>query len=522
MNYLLFNFVLNYTIFKTEGLKLSEEIEQPYIIKPPDYKKSIKHDQRFYLQFNFFSPDVEAIFMKILHRFLGKHDVLYLKEMLVTVIRELITNAAKANIKRLYFKLMDLDINKKEDYRMGMETFKKDVFTGESDIFSKLKEVNLLVRIVFDHTPESLLIRIINNTPILDEELKKIESRIRKAFSYSDISEAFEDVMDDSEGVGLGLIMALMLFKSAGFPPETYRIKCENNLTTASLTIPLKTDREQHNIKIAEELTKELEKIPSFPENILEIQKLCNNPDSSMKQISASITKDPGLTTSLLKLANSAGYITMQSTKTIEDAVKLIGIKTINALLVASGVQKILSSRYKKFESLWQESYRAAFYAQKMTIQTKQSKSSEFIYLAALLADIGQIVLLSIKPELTKKIHEIAGTKVIENASLLEEMSLGVSHNTLGSLICERWKFNDELTTIINYHHRPHLAPANFKSLIYLVYLAYSMVDIESRKTRFEILDEDVLEYYNLNDKDKFEILHRTLKTTYDTQYKGI
>jgi HD-like signal output (HDOD) protein len=364
------------------------------------------------------------------------------------------------------------------------------------------------------------LIRIFNNITIIEEEIKKIESRMKKAFSYNDISEAFEDVMDDSEGTGLGLIMALMLFKSAGFPLETYKIKCENNLTTALLNIPLKTNMESHNIKIADELIKELEKIPSFPENVLEIQKLCADPDSSLKQISASITKDPGLTTSLLKLANSAGYITMQTTKTIEDAVKLIGIKTINALLVASGVQKILSSRYKKFESLWQESYRAAFYAQKMTIQTKQAKSSDFIYLATLLADIGQIVLLSIKPELTKKIHEIAGTKIIENASLLEEMSLGISHTTLGSLICEKWKFNEELVTIIKYHHRPHLSPPNFKPLIYLAYLSYSMVDIENRRTRFEILDEDVLDYYNLSDKAKFEMLHRSLKSTYDTQYK--
>ena len=498
------------------------EIDKSYELKPVDYKSAINNNQRFYLQFNFFTPEVEAIFMKILHRFLGKHDILYLREMLITVIRELITNAAKANIKRLYFKIQNLDINKKEDYRRGMETFKKDVFTGESEIFDKLNDVNLLVRVVFENTSDSIIIRIINNSPIIEEELKKIESRIKKAFLYNDISEAFDDVMDDSEGVGLGLIMALMLFKSAGFPAETYNIKSENNLTTARLTIPLQTDREEHNIKIAEELTKELEKIPSFPENILEIQRLCSNPDSSMKQISESITRDPGLTTSLLKLANSAGYITMQTTKTIEDAVKLIGIKTINALLVASGVQKILSSRYKKFESLWQESYRAAFYAQRMTIQTKQTKASEFIYLASLLADIGQIVLLSIKPELTQKIHEIAGTKVIENASLLEEMSLGVSHTTLGALICKKWKFNEELVEIIKYHHKPHLAPEKFKSLIYLVYISYSMVDIEKRRTRFEILDEDALAFYNLNIKEKFEILHNALKNSYEAQYNLI
>ena len=63
------------------------------------------------------------------------------------------------------------------------------------------------------------------------------------------------------------------------------------------------------------------------------------------------------------------------------------------------------------------------------------------------------------------------------------------------------------------------MVPDKYKSLVYLVYLAYSMIDIENRRLRFEILDEDVLDYYNINDKDKFELLHRTLKKTYETQY---
>ncbi|MBN2042052.1 MAG: HDOD domain-containing protein [Spirochaetes bacterium] len=496
--------------------------EEQYLLKPADYKNSIKNNQRFYLQFNFFSPEVEAVFMKIIHRFLENHDILYLKEMLLTVIREIITNAVKANTKRLYFKLKKLDISKKEEYRQGMESFKNDVYGSDNTIFEKLKEVNLLVRIIFEYIHDSIQITIINNTPILEEEQKKIESRINKAYTYNDISEAFEDVMDDSEGAGLGLIMAIMLMKNAGFSKESFKLKCEKGLTTTTIKAPLGIDREEHNIKIAEELTKELEKIPSFPENIIEIQKLCSDPESTVKQISESIKRDPGLTTSLLKLANSAGYITLKHTKTIEDAVKLIGLKTINALLIATGVQQIMTSRYQKFENVWKDSYRAAHYANKMAIQIKKTKLNEFAYLAALLGDIGQIVLLSIKPELTQKIHDIAGTKIIENASLLEEMSLGVSHSTLGSLICEKWKFNESLTEVIKYHHRPHLAPEKYKDLTYLVYIAYSFVDIENRRMRFELLDEDVLNYYNLNDKEKLELLHRALKETYEKQYGGI
>ncbi len=496
--------------------------ENPYILKPSDYKKSIISNERFYIQFNFFSLEVEAIFMKIIHRYLEKHDILYLKDMIITVLREIITNAVKANAKRLYFKLMKLDISKKEDYWKGMRSFKADVYSSETDIFDKLKQVNLLVRVLFEYQPDSLEIHIINNSPIIEEELKKIESRINKAYLYNDISEAFDDVMDDSEGAGLGLIMALMLIKNAGLPPETFNIKSEKGLTIATIKTPHYLNKEAYNIKITDEIIKEVNNLPSFPKNIIEIQKLCCNPDATVAEIAESIKKDPGLTTAILKLANSSGYITLNQTNTIEDAVKLIGLKTINSLLIASGVQEILDSRYKKFEEIWTNSYRAAFYAHKLSIQVKKTDMTDSIYLSALLAEIGQIVLLSIKPELTIKIHEVTGKNIIDNSGLLEEMTLGISHSTLGALILEKWNFNQSLVNMIKYHRRPHMAPEKYKASVYLVYLAYSLIDIENRRLRFEFLDEDVLDYYNLNNKEKFEMLHRILKNSYNTKNMGV
>jgi hypothetical protein len=77
-----------------------------------------------------------------------------------------------------------------------------------------------------------------NNAPILESEMNKIKARVSKAFKYQDISEAFHDVLDDSEGAGLGLIMAMMLLKSSGFPKESFTISRNENLTSVNLSIP--------------------------------------------------------------------------------------------------------------------------------------------------------------------------------------------------------------------------------------------------------------------------------------------
>ncbi len=491
------------------------------IINPPDYMEAIQAGKEFYLQFYHPAPEVESSLIKTLHRFLEHYDILYLKEMLVTVLKELINNAVKANMKRIYFEEKGLQIDDTGDYRKGMESFKEETFGPEEIDFEKLAQHKLIIRVLFRTTSDRLIIHVINNVPILDEELSKIDARIKKAYKYEDISEAFDDVLDDSEGAGLGLIMALMLFKNIGLPQESFRVTRKNNLTVSIINIPQMLNRSEIHLKLTEEISRELDNIPSFPENIREIQRLCANPESTIKAIADSIKKDPGLTTSILKIANSAGYMTINKVETIEDAVKKIGLKGINALLVASGVQKVIDARYKKFETIWKNSYKTAFYAQKISMQVNRLKLGEYVYLAALLSDIGRIILLSIKPEMFARIKELAGRKGMQEISLLEEISLGISHSTLGSMVLKKWNFNEAMVFAVEYHLRPHMAPEKYRELIYIIYLATVLTEYEDRKFRFDTVDEDVLEHFQLNTPEKLGELYNRLKAEYEEHLAG-
>ncbi len=498
-------------------LEGSQKIENNSIVlNPQNYREAIDNNSDLYLQFSVFTPEAESHFIKVLHLYLEKLDLLYLKDMLVTIIKELVNNAIKANAKRLYFKSRNMDITKKDEYRKGMEDFKNDVFVKGSELLQKLANSRLVVRIFFKMEGEDLRINIINNIPILEEELNKIQARQKKAYSYTDISDAFDDVLDDSEGAGLGLIMALMLFKNAGFPPDAFEMKTDGKFTIAAIKLSTSLIDTGSQMMIAEEISTEVENLPSFPENILEIQRLCTNPESTIKDISNAIKRDPGLTTAILKLANSAGYITSKRVETIEEAVKIIGTKGINTLLVASGVQEIMGARYKKFETIWKNSYKSAFYSQNIAMQMKKTKLSEFAYLAALLSDIGQIVLLSIKPDEIQRLRDIAGLKDMPETNLLEEISLGISHSTLGSIICQKWRFNEALVKAIEFHHRPHMAPEKFRDLIYIVYLGYVYNSIETKNFRFEIVNDDVLQYFNIQKREEFDRLHNILKDSYE------
>ncbi|HOP28115.1 MAG TPA: HDOD domain-containing protein [Spirochaetota bacterium] len=494
-----------------------------FFTKPSDYTQAIASGDDFYIQFKRFTADTDSHILKIIHRYLEHYDLLFHKDTIISIVREMINNAIKANLKRVYFEKKELDINNIKSYREGMEQFKDEVFqTTENEYLNSLNSSKYVVRVNFSVRNETLILSIMNNAPILESELNKIKARVSKAFKYQDISEAFNDVLDDSEGAGLGLIMAMMLLKSSGFPKESFTISRNDNLTSVNLSIPCNIGNTELQFRVAEEIMKEIEEIPALPDNIKEIRALCRNPESDIKTIASSISRDPGLTASIIKLSNSAGYVTMNRIETIDEAVKIIGMKGINTLLIATGVQKVVESRYKRFEAIWNDSNKRAFYAQALIKRIQEnSRLADQVYLSALLADIGKIVMLSMHSDLLEKIKAIRGFKGIEDSTLLEEISLGISHSSLGALICKRWNFNESLIKTIELHRRPHRAPEDLKSLIYTVYLATVFIEIENNKSRFEIIDDEVLEFFKLTKKDDFEKLHNTLIENYSPSNSG-
>lgn len=96
-----------------------------FFIKPEDYNKAIVSGDEFFIQFQRFTLEVDSQIIKMIHRYLEHYDLLFHKEAIITIVKELINNAIKANLKRLYFEVSELNINDIKDYRQGMKNLKK-------------------------------------------------------------------------------------------------------------------------------------------------------------------------------------------------------------------------------------------------------------------------------------------------------------------------------------------------------------------------------------------------------------
>jgi hypothetical protein len=152
-------------------------------------------------------------------------------------IQELVVNAKKANTKRVYFIDQGLDLNDQEDYRRGMTTFKDDTLNNIDYYLELQRQKGLYVKLIL-HLKESITIEVRNNATITQEELERIQRRLVKAREYNDMEDALLNLLDDSEGAGLGLVMLVIMLKKLGLEADAFDILRTDAETIARIVIP--------------------------------------------------------------------------------------------------------------------------------------------------------------------------------------------------------------------------------------------------------------------------------------------
>ncbi len=160
---------------------------------------------------------------------------------LYTILKELVINGCKANQKRIFFEEHNFNIYNDEDYKKGMEEYKKK-FSEEMAIEygKKAKQKGLYVMIDFEFDNDGLRIEVINNTTIAKQEEKIMREKLKKAMGYNDLAEFYMDqaMSGESEGAGLGLALIIILLKGEGIDPSYFRIIIDRDKTIARLEIP--------------------------------------------------------------------------------------------------------------------------------------------------------------------------------------------------------------------------------------------------------------------------------------------
>ncbi|MDR2965368.1 MAG: HDOD domain-containing protein [Treponema sp.] len=451
--------------------------------------------------------EIEIYIEQVIDVFLKQMDQYRLKDYIVYCVQELVINAKKANTKRVYFAERGLNINEPSDYKEGMGKFKEDTLGNIAHYLQLQKEKGLYIKISLKVKRDTINIEVRNNVTATKTEQLRIHDKLARSRQYDTLEDALSQLLDDSEGAGLGLVILVLMLKKIGLDDDCFTIKTTEKETIASISIPLDQAVVENISELSKQIVGHINSLPQFPENIMMIQKLIADPTSDMPVIARQISMDPALTADLLKIVNSAQYMLSKKVDNISEAVKMVGIKGIKNLLYSYGTHKILGDDTIDKKRLWEHSYKTAFYAYNIVKNFKHDANLlDDVYVGGILHDMGKIIFSSVHPELLEKIKGFCTDKKLP-ASTFENLSAGMNHAELGALIAEKWNFPESLVSAIRFHHDPGSAPADCKDLVDAVYIANMFCVYENKNIIFDQIETVPLENFGLKSQKQVDAL---------------
>jgi len=451
--------------------------------------------------------EIEVYIEQILGIFLKLLEQDKLKDYVVYCILELAVNAKKANTKRVYFMERGLDLSNPTDYKEGMSSFKENTLSNIGHYLQLQKEKGLYIKLILQIKNNIIYIEVRNNVAVTKTELIRIHDKLARSRQYNNLEEAIAQVLDDSEGAGLGLVILVLMLKKIGLDEDCFDILGTDKETIARLVIPIDQTRIENLSELATTIVANINSLPKFPENIIMVQKLINDPKSEMTDIARQISMDPALTADLLKIVNSAQYMLAKKVDSISEAVKMVGMRGIKNLLYSYGTQKLLGDDTSDKKNLWEHSYKTAFFAFNLVKNFRRDRNLlDDAYVAGILHDMGKIVFSNVHPELLNKIKSFCSERGLP-ASTFEDLSAGMNHAEIGALIAEKWNFPKVLVHAIRYHHDPTSAAKENKDLVDTVYLANMFCELENGGVTFDQLEPTVLENFGINSKKQIDAL---------------
>ena len=182
--------------------------------------------------------NTEVYIRNIMEMFLEECHQDHLKEYLNFCLSELLTNAKKANTKRVYFQEKGLDINNPEDYEKGMENFKMDTLTNIDHYLELQKKAGLYIKLSLRIQADKIYIEIKNNSKLTVFEKERIQQKLDSVQQYKEMDEVFTNVLDQSEGAGLGIIIIILMLQKVGLSKENYQVISEEDETITRIILP--------------------------------------------------------------------------------------------------------------------------------------------------------------------------------------------------------------------------------------------------------------------------------------------
>ena len=194
--------------------------------------------------------------------------------------------------------------------------------------------------------------------------------------------------------------------------------------------------------------------LPSFSGIVMRTLQAIRDPDASVSSVAAVLSDDPGMSVRLLRLVNSAGRSGARKVESVDRAVAVAGMASVESLVLSIGVGSALPQpSVVGFDPrrFWETAARRAVIARSLAAELHPAAAG-MSFTAGLLQDMA-IPLLATAREDYRPVLEAwhAGEGRLAE---MERSEFGWDHSEVATWVCDSWQLPEGLAEAIGGHHK--------------------------------------------------------------------
>jgi HD-like signal output (HDOD) protein len=226
-----------------------------------------------------------------------------------------------------------------------------------------------------------------------------------------------------------------------------------------------------------DDLVQEVSSLFSLPEVAVRVNELLDAPNTTIQDLSEVIQLDAGLTSRLLRLANSAYYGLPSKVETVSLAITMIGQRTLRDLVLSTSVVSVfkdIPSEFVDMRDFWDNSTTCGVVARNLG-RLCRMRDSEHLFIAGLLHAVGRLVFYARRPQQYREVLRASGLD--RQALVAEERRVfGFTYADLGAALLRAWRLPEVLHAAVAHHLEPGRATVYTREVA-IVHVARDVAD---------------------------------------------
>jgi HD-like signal output (HDOD) protein len=257
------------------------------------------------------------------------------------------------------------------------------------------------------------------------------------------------------------------------------------------------------------EIIDRIHTVPSLPEVVTQVVRLVNDPNSDARQINEIMIKDAAMSAKMLRMVNSVYYSLPEPVNDLEQAIIILGFKTIRSVALSVSVLSLFQQQNANFnmKAFWAHSAVSACLCRLISGKARIC-DPELGFTIGLLKDIGKVILAENAPEETRAIIAVAREYRMSFTKACREV-IDTDDAEIGAWLVERWELDKQLISVIRQQNE--VADSEFPKMVSMCMLSEYLCGLKKIRTSGScnepVLDPAVWQHLGLDKTALVDVL---------------